>query len=102
MEKYRVFVKSPAKQDLREVRLRCEKFDKANAQKFVKGFYSSIKTLEVFPLTGISLQRINYLLKEYRFLKYNDYAIVYKIKENVVYIERLYHFARDLTRLELG
>lgn len=56
------------------------------ASKTIKKIKEKCDLLEDFPLLGKSLDEIDDLFCNYRYIVIEKYIVVYKIKENVVYI----------------
>lgn len=65
------------------------------AEDFLNKFYKSIKKLQRFPKIGKLTEVFNLNRAGYRYIIMDNYHIYYKIEENIVYIYRIIHSARE-------
>ncbi|MED4473474.1 MULTISPECIES: type II toxin-antitoxin system RelE/ParE family toxin [Bacillaceae] len=68
-----------------------------NARLFVSRIIDSVETMALFPYSGRIVPELNNeLIKEKVF---NNYRIIYRIKDNVMEVARVLHSARELPEL---
>ncbi|MFD1168729.1 type II toxin-antitoxin system RelE/ParE family toxin [Oceanobacillus caeni] len=68
-----------------------------NARLFVSRIIDSVETMVLFPYSGRIVPELNNeLIKEKVF---NNYRIIYRIKDNVMEVARVLHSARELPEL---
>lgn len=65
------------------------------ASKTIKIIKEKCDLLEDFPLLGRSLGEIDELFCNYRYLVIEKYIVIYRIKDNVVYIGLIVDFRRE-------
>ncbi|WP_163969237.1 type II toxin-antitoxin system RelE/ParE family toxin [Oceanobacillus halotolerans] len=71
-----------------------------NARLFVFRIIDSVETMAIFPYSGRIVPELNNELIREKF--FNNYRIIYRIKENVMEVARVLHSDRELPELELN
>ena len=69
------------------------------AMKTVNEIINKVEILHIFPYSGRILNDI--VNEEYRELIYKSYRIIYKIKISTIYIQRVWHSAREISNIFL-
>lgn len=68
-----------------------ESFSERIAKKFILKLISRVEQLERFPRSGKIEPFLTGLGKEFRFLVYNDYKIIYYVEDNKIYVADVFH-----------
>ena len=69
--------------------------DKETAKKFVNELLNKTEILKKHALVGRQLELIDNIVTQYRFIRYKDYLIFYRVDDKKVYIDRILSSKQD-------
>lgn len=69
--------------------------DKETAKKFVNELLNKTEILKKHAFVGRQLELIDNIVTQYRFIRYKDYLIFYRVDDKKVYIDRILSSKQD-------
>ena len=69
--------------------------DEETAKKFVNELLDKIEILKKQAFVGRQLEIIDNIVTQYRFIRYKDYLMFYRVDDKKVYIDRILSSKRD-------
>ncbi len=69
--------------------------DKETAKKFVNELLDKTEILKKHAFVGRQLELIDNIVTQYRFIRYKDYLIFYRVDDKKVYIDRILSSKQD-------
>ena len=69
--------------------------DEETAKKFVNELLDKTEILKKHAFVGRQLELIDNIVTQYRFIRYKDYLIFYRVDDKKVYIDRILSSKRD-------
>lgn len=72
--------------------------DKDTAKIFVDGILDKTEILKKHAFVGTQLVLIDNIVTQYRYLRYKDYLIFYRVDEKKVYIDRILSAKQDYVK----
>lgn len=69
--------------------------DEETAKKFVNELLDKTEILKKHEFVGRQLELIDNIVTQYRFIRYKDYLIFYRVDDKKVYIDRILSSKRD-------
>ena len=69
--------------------------DKETAKKFVNELLNKTEILKKHVFVGRQLELIDNIVTQYRFIRYKDYLIFYRVDDKKVYIDRILSSKQD-------
>jgi len=103
IEKFQVIIGERADRKIDALHLYLQEFiGQGIADKFVNGLVAKIAGLNKHPGRGANLRNINTSIpKNRKFIRYKNYAIIYKVVELRVMILDIRHFSQDISRIKI-
>lgn len=72
--------------------------DEDTAKKFVNELLDKTEILKKHAFVGRRLELINNIVTQYRFIRYKDYLIFYRVDDKKVYIDRILNSKTDYVK----
>jgi plasmid stabilization system protein ParE len=69
------------------------------AAETIQGIYSQFENIQQFPYIGAELSKRVRFRKDYKYIVWGDYVVLYKIGKNAVEIYRVVNRYQDITRI---
>ena len=85
--------------DLKEIRNYIAEDNPQKAVEVIKEIYGKFENVQLFPGMGADLSKRVHFRKNYKYVVWNDYVIIYRADEEFVEIYRVINRYQDITRI---
>mgnify|MGYP006331664405 FL=1 len=85
--------------DLKNIRDYIDEDNEEYAAKTIKEIYGKFKNLQMFPGMGSDLAKIASFRTDYKYAIWENYVIIYKVRNEYVEIYRVINRYQDITRI---
>ena len=85
--------------DLKNIRDYIAEDSEEYALKTIKEIYGKFENLQMFPGMGVDLSKRVSFRTDYKYARWEDYVIIYKVGKDYVEIYRVFNRYQDITRI---
>lgn len=85
--------------DLKEIRDYIAEDNADNAAHTIEKIYEKFEKIQLFPDIGADLSKRVSFRTDYKYIVWNDYVIIYKVRKEFVEIYRIINRYQDITKI---